>query len=75
MIKIEQKILSMPPNPTKDVMAAAVVSAYESSTVAEVAQQMRRHKFSQLPVTNAHGSLIGMIYDRQIVEAYWHAVK
>jgi len=55
-------------------MAQVVVSAYESSTVAEVAQQMRRHKFSQLPVTNAHGSLIGMIYDRQIVEAYWHAV-
>ena len=75
VIKIEQKILSMPPIPTKEVMADAVVSAYESSTVAEVAQQMRRHKFSQLPVTNAHGSLIGMIYDRQIVEAYWHAVK
>jgi len=75
VIKIEQKILSMPPIPTKDVMAAAVVSAYESSTVAEVAQQMRRHKFSQLPVTDAHGSLIGMIYDRQIIEAYWHAVK
>ncbi|MFQ6123218.1 MAG: CBS domain-containing protein [Candidatus Heimdallarchaeota archaeon] len=70
VIKIEQKILKLPPTPIKEIMTPGVVSAFESSTVAQVAQKMRRYDFSQLPVTNAHGHLIGMIYDRQIIEAY-----
>ena len=73
VIKIEQKILKLPPTPIKKIMTAGVVSAFESSTVAEAAHKMRRHDFSQLPVTNAHGRLIGMIYDRQIIEAYAQA--
>jgi len=70
VIKIEQKLLSVPNAPVKDIMTEGVVSAFESSSVAEVAQKMRRHTFSQLPVINAQGALIGMIYDRQILAAY-----
>lgn len=72
VIKIEQKILKLPIAPVKDIMTSGVVSAFESSSVAQVAQKMRRHDFSQLPVTNAHGQLIGMIYDRQVIEAFAH---
>ncbi len=70
VFKIEHKILKLPPTPIKKIMTSGVVSAFESSSVAQVAQKMRRHDFSQLPVTNAQGNLIGMIYDRQIIEAY-----
>jgi CBS domain-containing protein len=70
VIKIEQKLLSVPNVPVKDIMTSSVVTAFESASAAEIAQKMRRHNFSQLPVVNAQGDLIGMIYDRQILAAY-----
>lgn len=49
-----------------DYMSANPVTIRGAAPLADAAQQMRRHKFRQLPVLDESGRLVGIITDRDI---------
>lgn len=51
----------------RDLMTAPVVTLPSDSTLAEVWAVMQRRGFRHIPVTSVHGTLVGMVSDRDLL--------
>jgi CBS domain-containing protein len=59
--------IRLPDKQVRDVMVKDVVTATRNFGVSACAQKMSEGRFDQLPVVSAHGILIGMLIDRDIL--------
>ncbi|MFO0705873.1 MAG: CBS domain-containing protein [Nitrospira sp.] len=59
--------LPKPALQAKDLMTAPVVTLPSDATVAEAWALMTRRTFRHIPITAMHGSLVGMVSDRDLI--------
>ena len=55
--------IDLPPVPVSEVMITDVIRFFKKTPVCEIATEMYKHKFSQIPIVNSNDRLIGMITD------------
>lgn len=61
--------LTFPNSTVGEVMTKEVVSVTELTPISECARRMRKNNLDQLPVLNAQGNLVGMVYDVALLAA------
>jgi CBS domain-containing protein len=61
--------LKLPDEPVKSLMTSEVVTITCGTTVTACARKMKKYNIEQLPVINAHGSIIGIVRDYDLLEA------
>ena len=59
----EERKLTLPNIPVKDVMVKDPTTVYKKSSIAKAARLMRKNYFGQLPVTDSNDKLVSMIYN------------
>ncbi|HMK47404.1 MAG TPA: CBS domain-containing protein [Methanocella sp.] len=60
--------ISLPDVPVKDVMVKSVITAFNKTTVSEVAKKMRRNRIEQVPVITADNKLDSLLLDRELLQ-------
>jgi CBS domain-containing protein len=60
--------VKLPARPVKTAMVTNVVSVPLNSEISECALKMKRARVDQLPVVNSEKQLVGMLYDRDIIQ-------
>ncbi len=63
--------IKLPDRLVKDVMVKDIITATKTSTVSDCARKMIRNKFDQLPVISANRKLIGMLFDRDLLNVFF----
>ena len=61
--------VKVPTIPAKDVMVSDLVKAAYISGVSECALKMKRNKIDQIPIVNANQIFLGLLRDRNLLEA------
>ncbi len=61
--------VKVPDTPVKDIMVADIVKAAYISGVSECALKMKRGKIDQIPIVNANQRFLGLLRDRNIMQA------
>ncbi|WP_342306175.1 CBS domain-containing protein [Methanolobus sp. ZRKC5] len=61
--------VKVPNIPVKDIMVADLVKAAYISGVSECALKMKRSKIDQIPIVNANQKFLGLLRDRNIIQA------
>lgn len=61
--------VKVPNIPVKDIMVADIVKAAYISGVSECALKMKRSKIDQIPIVNANQRFLGLLRDRNIIQA------
>ncbi len=61
--------VKVPNIPVKDIMIADIVKAAYISGVSECALKMKRNKIDQIPIVNANQRFLGLLRDRNIMQA------
>ncbi|MBU7044718.1 MAG: CBS domain-containing protein [Theionarchaea archaeon] len=59
--------LKLPENPVKELMTSDVITITGSTTITECARKMKKNNIEQLPVIDAHGNLIGIVRDYDLL--------
>lgn len=62
--------LTLPNYPVKEIMTKDVKTTYEGSDVKEAAQTMSVNKIEQLPVLDENDAIVGMVRDRNLINAF-----
>ena len=55
--------IDLPPVPVSEVMITDVVRFFKKTPVCEIADEMYKHKISQVPIVDSNDRLVGMITD------------
>ncbi|MDQ1291439.1 MAG: acetoin utilization protein AcuB, partial [Nitrospirota bacterium] len=66
----EQTRQARPPKPAilaKDLMTAPVVTLPSDATIVDAWVLMTRRSFRHLPISSVHGTLVGMVSDRDLI--------
>ena len=64
-----EAVFKMPKLPTHKIMTEDVIKAYSKTPAGKAAHIMRKHDFGQLPLVDANDRLMGMIYNRDLIQA------
>jgi CBS domain-containing protein len=68
---IGSKTLTLPQNMiVSDIMERSIEVCYASSTIHEVTKKIVQNKIDQLPVVSVSGRILGMINQRNLIQAY-----
>jgi CBS domain-containing protein len=59
--------LKLPDKPLKELMTSDVITITGSTTITDCARKMKKHNIEQLPVIDAHGNLIGIVRDYDLL--------
>lgn len=59
--------IELPGLPVREIMVRSPVTVFKKTTIAEAAKIMRKNDFGQLPVRDSKDSLLGMIYDLDVI--------
>lgn len=61
--------LKLPDKPVRELMTSDVITITCGTTVTECARKMKKFSIEQLPVIDAHGALIGIVRDFDLLKA------
>ncbi|WP_406670891.1 CBS domain-containing protein [Methanolobus sp. ZRKC4] len=61
--------VKVPDIPAKDIMVSDLVKAAYISGVSECALKMKRNRIDQIPIVNANQKFLGLLRDRNIIQA------
>ncbi|MHA2294899.1 MAG: CBS domain-containing protein [Candidatus Hodarchaeales archaeon] len=67
---IENKILSFPQKPVSTMMTKTVITTYPEDFLSDAAKKFRKHDIDQMPVISVEGDIIGMVTNRNLLQAY-----
>lgn len=68
-IYITKKQLKVPEKLVRDVMTKEPVTITRKTTISRCAELMLEHHIEQLPITDADGKLLGLVYDMNLLKA------
>jgi CBS domain-containing protein len=60
--------LKLPDKPLKELMTSDVITITGSTTITDCARKMKKYNIEQLPVIDAHGNLIGIVRDYDLLQ-------
>lgn len=63
----EEKKISMPPVPVKNMMVKDPTTAYEKTPASEIAKLMKKNDYGQIPLKNKSDRLVSMIYEYDLL--------